>query len=173
MKRKGQLDHPVVSFFIVAVMLFLLAPIMLKVFLSIQTPLSSAFGNVSGGGAIAQDNFNKVMNTGINLWDKIIIFCFFTAIILLFISAFMIDSHPFFIILYILVSFLLILFAPAITDALDTIYNSSTFTREVTYLTLTDWLRTNLIVFIVGLIFLSGIIIYGKIALFSGGTNRR
>jgi hypothetical protein len=174
MMKKAQLDYPIITFFIVIFGLLLLAPIILKVFYSIKTPISSQLGNISNGGQIAQANFNTVINTAINFWDKVIIAAFFLALILLVISAIFIDTSPFFVIIYIFLSFMLILFAPNIVGSLDAIYGSQTFAQEVSNLSFMDALRNHFAVFLVGIIVFTGIIIYGKIALFGNqGGNRR
>jgi hypothetical protein len=175
MNKKGQLDYPIITFFVVMLGLLLLAPIMLKVFISIRDPVSAQLGNISNGGAVAQGNFNKVINTAINFWDKVIIAAFFLALILLVISAIFIDTSPFFIIIYIFISFMLVLFAPNIISSLDTIYGSQQFAVEVGHLSFMDAIRSNFGVFLVGIIVFTGIIIYGKIALFGNqqGGNRR
>jgi len=174
MNNKGQLDYPIITFIILLVGLFLVAPIMLKIFISIREPMSASFGNLTNqGGAIAQGNFNKVMNTAINFWDKVIISVFFFAIILLFVSAFFIDANPFFIILYIFISFMVIIFAPNIMEAIDNIYTNVNFATEVGYLTFLNTIRTHFAEFIVGIQVICGIIIYGKYAfLRNGGVTR-
>jgi hypothetical protein len=170
--KKGQIDYPIITFMMIVFGLLLLAPIVMKIFSSIQTPMSNALGNVSSGGAIAQGNFNKVMNTAINFWDKVIIAAFVLATILLLISAFLIDTSPFWVILYIFISFMLILFAPDIIGSLDNIYNSATFATEVNALSFINTLRVHFGEFLVGIMIITGIIIYGKIALF-GSRSRQ
>ena len=103
-----------------------------------------------------------------------IIFAFVLACILLLVSAFLIDANPFFIILYIFLNFMLILFAPGIISAVDNIYDSTQFVEETAMLTFMDALRTHYAEFLVGMIVLTGIIIYGKLALFGrmGGERR-
>lgn len=163
--NKGQIDYPIIAFFVLVFGLILLAPIMLKVFNSIQTPMSTQLGNLSGkGGEIAQANYNKIMNTAVNFWDKVIIFAFFIGVILLVVSAIFTQASPFFIILYIIMSFLLVLFAPDIIGSLDNIYNSATFAQESTQLSFINTLRTYFGEFLVGIIVLTGIIIFGKSA---------
>lgn len=171
MNNKGQLDYPIITFVILIFGLLLFAPVMLKIFTSIQAPMSSSLGNLTAGGDVAQRNFNSVMSVAINFWDKVIIACFILAILLLLISAFLIDAHPLFIILYIFISFMLILFAPDIIGALDNIYNSSAFATEVGMLSFINTLRTHFAEFLVGIMIITGIIIYGKIRLF-GGSSR-
>jgi len=170
MNIKGQLDFPIVTIIVLIFGLLLIAPIMLKIFHSIQTPISDRLANVSGGN-IAAANFNKVMDTASNFWDKVIIAAFMLSMILMVISAFLIDTNPFFIILYIFVSFMLVLFAPSIIGALDGLYSSADFTTEVAQLTMTDYLRIHFGEFLVGIFVITGIIIYGKIKLFPSSSR--
>jgi hypothetical protein len=173
MNNKGQLDYPIITFALVILALIIFAPFALKIFTSIQTPMSNQLGNQTGG-AQAQANFNAVMNPLVNMWDKIIIIAFVIAIIMLLISSFFIDTHPVFLILYIFISFLLVLFAPSIIQSADAIYTNSNFTSEVARLTFMDTIRTYYVQFLVGVMIITGIVIYGKIAWFgnSGGSRR-
>ncbi len=171
MDKKAQLDFPIITFVFVVFGLMLIAPVVLKIFNSIQDPLSNQFGNMTNGGAVAQANFNKVMDTATTFWDKVIIAAFIFAVITLFISAFLIDSSPFWIILYIFLAFMTVIFAPNIIGALDNIYDSSSFTSEVNSLSFIGTLRTYFPQILVGIIIITGIIIYGKIAFF-GERNR-
>jgi hypothetical protein len=168
--KKGQLDYPIITFFIVVFGLLILAPIMLKIMRTTQTSFSSSLGNMSGGEQAAT-NFNAVMNVGTTFWDKIIISAFVISIILLFVSAFLIDAHPLFVILYLFISFMLVLFAPNIIGTLDNLYGSSEFATEVGMLSFMDSLRIHFGEFLVGIIFITGIIIYGKVRFFSGGRR--
>lgn len=164
--KKGQLNVPLLSFIIVFFGLLIFAPVMLKIFHSIQEPLAAQLGNISNGGEIAKENFNIVMNTASNFWDKVILVAFMLALLLMVISAFLIDSNPLWIILYIFVSFMVIIFTPNIINSLDSIYNSADFAVEVAQLTFMDYLRVHFGEFLVGIFMLTGIIIYGKLWLF-------
>jgi hypothetical protein len=175
MNKKAQLDYPIIGLFIFMVALLIFAPIMLKIFRSVQEPISANLGNLSDqGGGQAQANFNGVMNTAVNFWDKVIVFAFFIAVVLMFISAIFIDTNPFFVVLYIFISMILVIFAPDIIGALDPIYNSSGFIVEVGLLPFTNFLRVHYAEVLIGLIVITGIIIYGKTALFAsqGGSRR-
>lgn len=171
--KKAQFDYPIITFFVLVFGLLLIAPFILKIFISIKTPVSAQLGNVTMGGQIAQANFNSVMDVAINFWDKVIISAFFLSIILLVISSIFIDASPFFIILYIFISFMLVLFSGNIIDSLDAIYSSPQFATEVTYLAFMDSIRLNFGVFLVGIMVLTGIIIFGKIALSRGAGDAR
>lgn len=172
MNNKAQIDYPIITLIVIVFGLLLIAPIVLKIFTSIQTPFSEKLGNVTGG-EVAQENFNKVMNTAVNFWDKVIVAAFMFAVILLLISAFLIDTNPFWVILYIFISFMVILFAPDIIGSLDTLYDSPTYAAEVARLTFMDTLRVHFGEFLVGIFIITGIIMYGKIFLFGGGNNRQ
>ena len=67
---------------------------------------------------------------------------------------------------------MLVLFAPNIIGSLDSIYNSASFASETNTLSFMNTLKNNFGVFLVGIIIVTGIIIYGKIA-FTGGNRIR
>ena len=165
-QKKAQIDNPLIYFAVLIIGLLIIAPVVLKVMRSIQEPVSASLGNLTGkGGEVAQANFNQVMVTGINLWDRVVVAAFIFAIMLLLISAFLVDAHPFFIVFYILLNFGLILFAPQIIQAVDNIYDNANFAEETALLSFMDTIRSNYAQFLVGMMVLTGIIIYGKITL--------
>lgn len=175
-KKKAQIENPVLVFAILVIALLIFAPIVLKVMRSIQEPTSAALGNISSGGAIAQQNYDAVIVTGINFWDKVVIAAFVLACLLLLVSAFLVDAHPFFVVLYIFLNLMLILFAPNIIQAVDNIYDSPSFAQETAMLSFMDTIRVHYAEFLVGMMVLTGIIIYGKIFILgrnnSGGRRR-
>lgn len=174
MKRKGQLDYPIITFVVILVGLLIIGIVVLKVMNEVQAPFSSSLGNITGGGGeIAQTNFNYVMNIATSFWDKVIVFAFFVSIILLFVSAFLIDVHPFWTTLYVLISFFTMLFAPNIIGAVDNLYDNPEFALEASQLTFMNSIRTYFGEILVGVMVITGIIIYGKIALFSSRGGRR
>lgn len=173
--KRGQLDNPVIAFAIFVLALLMFAPIALKIFVNVDNSVGNALGNVSAGGELARANFDKVSGTLVTFWDKVMIGAFFVAVIMLFVSAFLIDAHPFFIVLYIFLAFMLVIFMPNILQSIDAIYDSANFATEVTQLAFLDSLRNNFVPFLVGIIVITGIIIYGKLALGGRGrsSNRR
>lgn len=174
MNKKAQIDNPLIIFAMVVIGLLLIAPIGLKIMRSIQEPVSNSLGNLTGkGGEIAQTNFNTVIVTGINFWDKVVVAFFIFAVLLLLVSAFLVDAHPFWIVLYILMGMFLVLFAPNIIEAVDNIYDSAQFAQETAMLSFMDTIRIHYAEFLVGMMVLTGIIIYGKIALFKGTGGRQ
>lgn len=173
--KKAQMENPLIMFAIMIIGLLIVGIVILKVMNSVYTPLYNSFGNMSAqGGTVAQEGLASSLGTAINLWDKVMIFFFMFLVVLLFVSAFFIDAHPLWIILYILSSFFLIIFAPNIIDAVNTMYNQapgSAFATESLQLDFLNVLRTYFTEIIVGMMIVSGIIIYGKIALFGGGNR--
>lgn len=165
--KKGQFDFPLITFAIIVIGLIFLAPIILKFVNSTLTPFESALGTVPGGnesGAVA--SVQHVHGTFTNFWDGVLIIAFLIALILLFVSAFLIDTNVVFVILYILALFFTVVFAPNILEAVNKIYDSATFAGEVTYLPFMDFLRLNfgLIITVIGI--LTMIIIYAKVRFF-------
>lgn len=171
--KRAQIDNPLVIFAVIIIGLLIIAPIVLKIMRSVQAPTSAALGNISNGGAVAQANYDAVILTGINFWDKVMVAAFILACLLLLVSAFLVDAHPFWIVLFVFINLMLILFAPNIISAVDNIYNSATFAQETASLSFMDTIRTHYAEFLVGMMVLCGIIIYGKIFLLGGNRQQR
>ena len=173
--KKGELDFPIITLIGLIVMLLLIAPVFLKIFSTTQTEFSDALGKVGEGNVTAQANFNSVMNTASGFWDKVIIAAFILSVLTMLLASFFIDTHPVWIILYIFLMFMLILFTPNMIQALDGIYESTTFATETAQLPFMDFVRTHFGEMLVGFFVITGVIIYGKIRLFSNsiGGNRR
>ena len=164
LKKKGQMDFPILTFAIILIMLIVMAPIILKVVRSTLTPFSEGMTNITiGGGELASTNVNYVLGVFVSFWDGVILFAFLLAVILLFVSAFLIDANPFFMILYILMLFLTVVFAPEILGAVDRIYEANAYAEEVALVPFVDFLRLNFGLIIVGIGILTMIIIYAKI----------
>lgn len=165
--KKGQIDFPVITFAIILIGLILLSPIILKVVRSTVTPFSASLSNMTvGNSSGAPANVNYVLGTFVTFWDGVIMFAFLLSVILLFVSAFLIDVNPFFMILYIFMLFLTIMFAPEILGAVDRIYEAGAFAEEVTLLPFVDFLRLNFGVILTAIGILTMIIIYAKIRYF-------
>lgn len=168
--KKGQMDYPIITFVVLIIFLLIFGPIFIKMLTQTKETLSPALGNQTYG-EVAQQTTDSIINTTISFSDKMMIFLFVIFIIVLIVSSVLIDTHPFWIFLYIFISFLFIITAPNIIESLDTIYESGNFVNEVNQLNFLVWLKDNFGSIIVGVMVLTGIIIYGKIALFrnSGG----
>lgn len=166
-KKKGQMDFPIITFAIVLIGLILLAPIILKITRGTITPFGNALGNMTDiGGEVAKENTLHVLGVFVKFWDGVIMLAFLLAVILLFVSAFLIDVNPFFMILYIFMLFLTLIFAPTILDTVDRIYEAPAYAEEVALVPFMDFLRLNFGVVLTVIGILTMIIIYAKIRYF-------
>lgn len=164
LNKRGQMDFPLITFLIAVVMLLLVGPIVLKVVTGTLTPFAEALNNTGvGGGEIAMENVTHVKNVFVNFWDGILLIGFLIVILMLFMSAFLIDTSPFFMILYIIMFFLTVVFAPAIIGIVDGIYDSGVYVDEVAKLGFLDFIRLNFGVIITVIGVITMIIIYAKL----------
>ena len=167
MNIKGQLDFPIITFVIIVIGIIILAPIILKIVNSTLTPLENSLAGTPGGNESgAVEGVQKVHGTFVTFWDGVLIFAFLIAVIMLFISAFLIDTHVFFVVLYVMMLFLTIVFAPSILEAVTKIYESGQFAQEVAVIPFMDFLRLNFGLVITAIGILTMIIIYAKIRFF-------
>lgn len=167
MRNKGQFDFGLITFAFIVIALLILAPIVLKIVRSTVTPFSNTLGNMTDQGAVqGAQNSRYVLGVFVNFWDGVLIISFVVALILLFVSAFLIDTNPFFIVLYIIVFFLVVVFAPDILTAVTNIYELNAFATETNLIPLMDFVRSNfgIILTVVGV--LNMVIIYAKIRYF-------
>jgi len=173
--KKAQIDFAPAVLIAVILGLIIMAPIMLRIIGIVSgtffTQMNSTAPNAV---ADASDAVDKVYN----FFDYLIIIGMFINIILLFISAWFIDTNPIFIIFYIMFAFIFFLFVPSLLDSVDTVWTkidglSSLDTWESSDLNLdfTDFIRSNMTLFSLIIIALTGIIMYAKFKLTSGGFS--
>lgn len=165
--KRGQLEFSLITFIVVVVGLIILAPFILKITNSFVTPFGSAVGNISEQ---AGTNVNHITTTFVNFWDFVIIFAFLINIILLLMTAFLSDTHPAWLIAFVIFAFLTMIFAPELLEVLTKIYDSPQFALEVSQLAMVDFFRQYFGLILIGIYFVSGIIIYSK---FRWGGNPR
>jgi len=163
LSKKAQMDFPLITFIIVVIMLLLVGPIILKIVTGTLTPFATALNNTGAGGEVAGANVTHVKNVFVSFWDGILIIAFLIVILMLFMSAFLIDASPFFMILYIIMFFLTVVFSPAVLGIVDGIYENAVYVDEVAQLGFLDFIRLNfgIIITVIGII--SMIIIYAKL----------
>ena len=65
----------------------------------------------------------------------------------------------------------MMVFAPDMISIVDKIYDSPQFLLETTQLPYTDFIRNNFATIILGIMILSGVVIYGKLKYFRGGVQ--
>lgn len=168
--KKGQFIIPLATFIFVVLGILVVSIILIRITNSVLTPFSSAINNVSAG---AGDHVTYVQTSFTNFWDFVIVIAFLINVILLLVSAFLVDTHPLFVVLYILSCFFLLIFAPEMISAIDGIFDNAQFIDQIQYIPMTDFIRSNFSIVILGIMILSGVVMYAKVKMFGGGTPRR
>jgi hypothetical protein len=165
MNKKGQLESPIVTLIVVVVAILIIGLFMMKYVNVILTPFATAIGNVS---TTAGSNVTHIQNVFVSFWDWVLIVGFLVNVILLFVSAFLVSVHPVFMILYIIFGFVIFMFAPELISIIDKFYADPNFALEVTQLPMMDFLRQYFGLIMLGIYFVSGVILFSRVM---GGRN--
>jgi len=169
MNRKGNLAG--LAFFIVLLLsLIIVAPIILKVGTEVLGKTSNAFAKVDTTNK-SSDTVNFVQGKLTGTIDWFVMFLVLINILLLLFTSFLIDVHPAFLVIYIIGAFFLVVTLPYTAAVAEKIYGMSEFSTTVGYIPMTEFLLNNFGVVIVGVFFLTGIIIYAKIKYSSGASQ--
>lgn len=173
LNKKGQVESIIIFFFLLIAIL-ITSIIVLRITNAILTPFQQRIGNLSITGAEqsadviykVQTNFNKV-------WDWVIILLFAFNILVLFITSFLIDIHPAFAIIYIIAVIFLFVFGNSMLYVLDSIWNNSNIATdyELQNTQMQQFLINNFQLILLGIFFVSGVIIYAKIKYFGSGNS--
>lgn len=169
--KKGQFDPGITTFAVILIGLLILAPVGVKV---VRTMLGKTSEKLTNSTDTAQQaagaNVSYIMGVFLNFWDGVIIAAFVFTIMILFISAFLIDSHPIFIPLYIIIFVLTVMFSPYCLEAVNRIWEANALAEDVVYLDMVNYIRLNfgLILTVVGI--LSMVIIYAKVRFYPSGS---
>jgi len=164
----------VVFFFIIILAVLVLAVLLMSLVNTILEPFREQIAPLSNESATAVATIQSGFN---NTWDWVIVMLFlFNTVILLF-SSFMVDIHPAFLIIYIIALMFLFMFGSTILGALDAVYNptgvfgSGNVTaggNAIDRMPLVSWILNNFTLVILGIVILSGVIMYAK---FKFGTQ--
>lgn len=171
MNKKAQIGG--VAFFIILLaVIILLAPIILKVAITIMDKTSSQLSTIDTTNKSSDlINFTKSKLTGTLDWAIMLIVLL--DMLILMISAFLIDIHPAFVVIYIIGAIALVLTAPYSIVAAEKVYGMSQFSsgsnNVIQYIPMTEFMLNNFGVIIVAILVLTGIILYAKIKFFSQG----
>jgi hypothetical protein len=164
MNKKGQAES-IIIFFIMIIALFTVSIITLRITHAVLTPLQSTIGNVSAPVGQAVGYVNNRFSA---FWDYIIIFIFLLNIILLFVSSFLIDIHPAFIIIYIFAVIFLFIFGNQALYVLDSMWSVFGTSTETAQTPIQQFVLNNFQIIMLGIIILNGIIMYAKFKFFAG-----
>ena len=161
MNKKAQLAVPIITMAIIIIGLIFIAPMILKMVNAVVTPFQSVIGNQS---SFAGESVGVVQNTFVNMWDWVIFIAIILNIMLFLVSAFLIDTHPAFIFVFILAGFFMVLFAPTIVeDAVGRMWDMSAFDTERTQLPVTEFVKDYFGAIMVGIMVLGGVILYARV----------
>lgn len=163
-RKKGQAD--IVAFIIIIISLLIIAPIMLKIVNSTLIPFHDAINQTSPEAAIEVEYIHTRLT---NSWDYLIMLAFAANLLFLIISAFLVNTHPVFLVFYIISAAIIMMFAPYTVEPVKQILGMSPeFTTELTQLPLTNFALQRFSIILLGIIIITGIITYGK---FRGGGS--
>jgi hypothetical protein len=164
MNKKGQAES-IIIFFGLAIAILVVSVIVLRVANSVITPFQAQIGNMS---VTAGTAVNDVHTSFAKWWDYLIIGMFFLNIIILLVSAFMVDIHPAFVIVYIFAIIFMFVFGNYALLTLDSIWNMVGTSTEQAQTPLEQFLINNFQLVMLGVVILSGIVMYSKFKYFSG-----
>jgi hypothetical protein len=154
-----------------------MAPVMLKLVTTVTDQLNVTLANQSINNS-ASLAVGSLGTTFTNFWDFIILLAFIIIAIIMFWSAFFVDVHPVFFVLFLVMSFIAVMFIPTLITVTDSIWyahgNYSNGTSyaifNTTQLPFTTAIHDNIAIIIVGMIVVAGIIMYGKMRASGGRT---
>ena len=164
MNKKSQAQS-IVIFIFMMIALFIAGIIVLRLVNSVLSPLAV---NLNQSQPAVSHTITALQTKYATFWDYALVLFFVFNVLLLFISAFMVDIHPAFIILYILSVFFLVIFGNSMLTVLDQIWLMMGTDLETAQTPMTQFIINNFTIVNLGIIVLSGIIMYSKFKLFSG-----
>ena len=162
---KAQGDYPIMMFGFVLIALLLFGLVMFKVNDVIGTKFADAMGNQTAQAGI---NVRAVTTTFNNFWDFVIVFAFVINILLLFISSFMVETHPVFLVVYIVAAIILFIISPSTLEVVNQIAGTAGtgatggFAQYESSLPMLWYLKDHFAIILLSLYFLSGLIMYAK-----------
>ena len=167
MNKQGQ-ALSIVFFFIIVLGVFIVAVLVMSLVNTVLDPFRTQISTISNesGATVGQ-----IQNSFNGVWDWIVVILFGLNLILLFISSFMVDIHPAFLILYIISVLFLFLFGSTILGSLNDLIdpsgifgtgNVSAGGNALGNMPVTSWLLNNFTLVMLGVVILSGVIMYAK-----------
>jgi len=165
--KKGQIIS-IVAFFAIVLTIFLAGVLLMSFVNTILNPVQSTFNAIDNQSGRAVQNINNSFD---RWWDWAVIILFAVNVLILFISSYMVDTAPIFLIVYIVAVLLLIIFGGNITGAMSDIWspsgvfgtgNVTAGGNAISKMPMTSFFLNNFTVINLGIIVLSGIIMYAK-----------
>ena len=168
MNKKGFGGVQIITFIVVIIAVLITALLVSKITDSILDPFSEKISSISPD---ASESVDHIQSTFVAFWDYVIIIAFIINVIVLLMSSFFVDTHPVFIVMYIGTLFFTFLFTPEVMVTVDEMFLSGAFNQQLTQLPLTDFLRRNFQMIMLGITILSGVVMYVKFKIFGAGNQ--
>ena len=175
MNKKGQAIS-VVVFFVIILAVFVLGVLIMSLVNTVLEPFRTSIATVSNESA---DTVQDIQNSFNSVWDWAIVFLFVFNLVILLFSSFMVDIHPAFLMLYIISVMMLFLFGSTILGSLEEVYdpygvfgsgNVTAGGNAIGNMPLTSWFLQNFSLVMLGIVILSGVIMYAKFKFGQGGS---
>jgi len=158
MNNKAQTD--IITFVALIVGLLILAPIMLY---AVNQTLDGFSNAINGTSTEAADSVDYIQGTFVGFWDYMIGLAFLAQVILLFTFAFLVETHPFYSIFYMITAILTLSFSHYFMAPVTEILSMPSFSTEVAQLPITGFMVTYFDFIIFAIIIVTGIITYAKL----------
>jgi len=170
--KKGQVSFAIATFIAFVIGLILVAPIMLRI---VGTVTGTFFNTMNESYPAAVMPASDAVDVVYNFFDYLVVIGMVVNLILLFVSSWFIDTHPIFIVMYIMFAFILFLFIPNLMDATDQVWthmndasSMDPWEDNTIHLDFTDFIRRNMSLFSLVIIALTGVVIYAKFKIVGG-----
>jgi len=164
MKRKAQATD-IIFFFVLLVGIFLASIVVLRLVNTILNPFQAQIGNMSAPAGVVVGAVHEKFT---NWWDVFIVLLMLVNIILLFVSAFLIDIHPAFVIVYIIAVFFMFIMGNYALSALDSVWGGMATAEELSQTPMQQFIMNHFGIIMLGIVILSGVIMYTKFKMFGG-----
>jgi hypothetical protein len=168
MNKKAQAAD-IIVFFGLAIAILIVSIIVLRVVNEIITPMAPIIGNQSAAAGAAM---TSVQDSFTSWWDYAVVLLLAVNVIVLFVSCFLIDVHPAFIIVYVIAVMFLMLCGNFALDAVDSIwFHVGRASIEGTQTPMQQFIINHFQTILFGIIILSGVLMYAKFKWFGGGGS--
>lgn len=154
------MDFPALSFGIIIVVFIILFFLFMRIFNEFFPPISNTLGNLTYGKE-AQASFNRTSNVLTSSWDYLFVGIFVFMMIAMVISAFLVNTHPIFTFLFLLIGFASIIFISTLSYVVDNFISVMGISAD--QLPFVRFVAGNITWLIMGVLLFIGVIIYGKV----------
>lgn len=166
LNKRGQ-ALSIIAFFAVIVAIFIVSIVIITMTNKVISPFQDTISNIS---TTAANNVGYIKDSVNTWWDYAVVLIFFLNTIMLFYSAFMVDVHPAFLVLYILALAFLFIFGTTALGTVQQIWGTDAMAEGLGYMDITYWLLNNFTIVLLGIAILSGIVMYAKFKLGGQGA---